>query len=302
MKKYLLVTLLFISPLTTDASEFLSHSEFDYAQAEIKFSLLHNQVKDLKFQATESDEITYTDGTSSSKKDASYRSPGKALVMSLLIPGWGQHYNGSSKLKSLVFLGTEIASWTFYFKIHGDAEDLTDDYETYNNEHWIESRYRDMLSWTYHDRDSIPGLYPELSHHLPSDPNDQQYFEMTGKYDQFSWGWDDAVLLADSSTYSDYNVNNIFLRVNSPEQVPFSANRNTYETMRDDANNKYSQARKMIYVSMLNRIFSGFEAMITAKRNNQKSGSLLSSVSAEASFKSLYVKRDTPYITLSMKF
>ena len=100
---------------------------------------------------------------------------------------------------------------------------------------------------------------------------------------------------------SDYNVNNPFPFVNTPETTPFSANRNLYETMRNDANNKYDQARKMIYVSMVNRMFSAFEAMFSAKKNNNNS-SVLSSLSAEASLKSLYVKRDTPYITLSMKF
>ncbi len=302
MKKYLLVTLLFVIPLTTNATDFLSHSEFDNAQAEIQFSLLHNQILDEKYQATESDGITYNAGNSSSNKDATYKSPGKAFAMSLLIPGWGQHYNGSSKIKSLAFLGTEITSWVFYFKLHGDAESLTDDFEQFNRDHWIESRYDSLLLWTYPNRDANPGLYPEMSHHLPDDPNDQQYFEMTGKYNQFSWGWDDAILLSDNSVFSDYNANNPFPRVNVSEQVPFSANRNAYEIMRDDANNKFSQARKMIYVSMLNRIISGFEAMITAKKNNKNSNSGFSSVSAEASFKSLYVKRDTPYITLSMKF
>lgn len=299
MKKYLLFTILLVCPLLTQATEFIQLSEFDVVQSEIKYSLMNNQITDQKFRDSESDEITYSDGYSA-KKTTSYKSPGKAFAMSLILPGWGQHYNGSSKLKSLAFLGAEITSWVLYFKWEKDADDLTDAYETFNNKHWIESRYNDMLDWTYSERDIIN--YTELSHHLPTTKT-QQYYEMTGKYDQFAWGWDDATL--DGHLYTDdfYSLNNPFPRVMG-DSVPCSANRLLYETMRDDANNKYDQARKMVLVSMLNRMVSAFEAMITAKKNNSNNSgsSILSSFSAETSFKSIYVKRDTPYITLSMKF
>ncbi len=304
MKKYILSALLLICPLTADASEFLQQSEFDVAQSKIKYSLLNSDIASQKFQDSESGEITYKNGKSDSKTN-SYKSPGKAFAMSLLIPGMGQLYVGDSKLKSLAFFGTEVTSWILFFKWGKDADDLTAAYEKFNNDHWIESRYIDMLQWTYglENDDNTSGLYPELSHHLPK-TKVQQYYEMTGKYDQFSWGWDDAMLLSDSTVYGDYSLNNPFPVLNSQENIPFSARRNAYEIMRDDANNKYSQARKMVYVSMINRMFAAFEALIAAKRNNRNSdgGSILSSLSAEASFKSSYVKRDTPYITLSMKF
>ncbi|HDL01118.1 MAG TPA: hypothetical protein ENH23_02685 [candidate division Zixibacteria bacterium] len=302
MKKYLLFTILLIYPVLSHASEFLQQSEFDIVQSEIRYSLMNNKTASQKFQDTDSDEISYSGGTDSEGNNR-YKSPGKAFLMSILIPGWGQHYTGGSTIKSLAFFGTEVASWVFYFKLHNDADDLTTVFEQFNDEHWIESRYDSMLAWTYPDRDTDPGLYPELSHHLP-DTKTQQYYEMTGKYDQFSWGWNDAVLLSDNTTYEDYNSIDSFPRVNTPATVPYSANRFKYETMRNDANNKYDQARKMIYVSMLNRMISAFEAMIAAKKSNRNrnDSSLLSSLSAEVSYRSYYVRRDTPFFNLSMKF
>ena len=299
MKKYFYTFLIFIVPLLTSASDFVEKSKFDIAQSEIKYSILHNSITEQQNLASESDEINYSSG-SESAKSTGYKSPGKAFAMSLLIPGWGQQYNGSGKLKSLAFFGVEVVSWVFYFKLHKDADNLTGDYEAFNNAHWIEERYDSMLVWTY-DPIMDQGPFPELSHHLP-DTKTQQYYEMTGKYSQFSWGWDDAVLLSDSSVFGDYSSVNPMDRVIG-SGIPYSPHRELYETMRDDANNKYDQARKMIYVSMINRMFSAFEAMISAKKHNRKSDdNLLSSISAEASFKSVYVKRDTPFITLKMKF
>ncbi len=303
MKKYVLFSILLICPMLSHASEFLQQSEFDVAQSEIKYSLMNNQVSEQKFQADDEGEISYSSGKS--EKDFKLKSPGKAFAMSLLVPGLGQNYTGGSKLKSLAFLGTEIASWVLYFKWESDADDLTGAYEAFNDAHWSESRYDDMLLWTYGltDDEQSTGQITEISHHLP-DTKTQQYYEMTGKYDQFAWGWNDAVLLSDSSTYENYSLNNPFPAIFGAENIPYSANRNLYETMRNDANNKYDQARKMIYVSMLNRLFSAFEAMISAKNYNKTvvNKSLLSTISAKVSYKSLYVKRDTPFLTLSMKF
>ncbi len=297
MKKYLLSLIILTFPVVSQATEFMQFTQFEIVQSQIKYSLVANNIADQKLMETASDEITYLSG-SSEKKSGDYKSPGKAFAMSLIVPGWGQHYTGGSKIKSLAFFGTEVASWFLYFKWEKDADDLTDVYEAFNNAHWIEARYDSMIAWTY---DALPdGSKPEISHHLP-DTKTQQYYEMTGKYDQFVWGWDDALLLSDSSVYGDYDAINYFQQVVGAG-VPDSPRRTAYEIMRDDANNKYDQARKMIYVSMLNRMFSAFEAMIAAKKHNKKSGASSSNLSAEVSLKNYYVQRDTPFITLKMKF
>ena len=303
MKKYILMVCLFVFTLAVHAEPYLESSLFEKEQLSIKYSIFAGESSDqtLISQVMESGQDEAPEFSESVK----HKSPGKAFFMSLVLPGLGQYYNGD-KVKPLIFIGAEITSWFLYVKWHGDGNDLTDAYEDYNDKYWHKDRYDDMILWTYgaNDDEEVDAMYQEINHHLP-DTKTQQYYEMTGKYDQFSWGWDDAVLLSDSTTYEDYNISNPFPFLSEKVNVPYSAHRFEYETMRNDANNKFDRARRMIYVSMLNRIISGFEAMLTAKKinnQNQSGSSILSHVSLNASIRSFNDVSDTPYLTCNIKF
>lgn len=126
---------------------------------------------------------------------------------------------------------------------------------------------------------------------------------MTGKYNQFAWGWDDAT--RDGKNLTDYFI--AFpnqLRVVNDATAPISAHRFTYEGMRADANKKYDKARTFTYVAIFNHVVSAFEAMFSAKRHNSRGGedSEFSSVDVKVSVKSYHARRDTPYVKLSYKF
>jgi len=54
----------------------------------------------------------------------------KAGLLSLLLPGAGQLYNGDNG-KALVFAGAEAAVWTSYLVFHFQAEGLSEDYQEY---------------------------------------------------------------------------------------------------------------------------------------------------------------------------
>ena len=58
------------------------------------------------------------------------KSPLKAMVLSMAVPGLGQWYNGS-KLRSVLYFGAEIATWAMYFKWHGEGNDMTADFEAF---------------------------------------------------------------------------------------------------------------------------------------------------------------------------
>ncbi|KAA3636307.1 MAG: hypothetical protein DWP97_03020 [Calditrichaeota bacterium] len=300
-KLLFLFILLFASSLY--ANGFVKPSEVNQNQVNIRYSVLG-----LKTQQTNSDNLTLAqiaepDEIRLQEKAGSGKSPGKAFFLSLAVPGLGQLYNGS-KVKAAVFLGAEVASWVFHIKLHGDGDNLTDDYEAFNDAHWSEDRYTYMLENTYgasDDDDVDPLSYPEINHHLP-ETKTQQYYEMTGKYDQFSWGWDDAVL--NGNTFAYYDTNSTPLPQVVGADIPYSANRFTYEQMRNDANDKYDQARNMVYISMANHVISAFEAMIAAKkyRNGDSDNSLLSRINLKASLRSYNEKRDTPYLTCKVKF
>ena len=226
----------------------------------------------------------------------------KAFALSAILPGAGQFYCGS-RIKPLVFLGFEAAAWGFQFKYRGEGDDATVAYEEFNHEHWSRSDYEDKyLLWAYGVTDDELITAREMSHHLPNDMT-QQYYEMTGKYNQFAWGWDDAVLIGDS--LDDYSSINPPPRITGDSTTPNSDNRMTYEGMRDDANKKYNKADKMIFVAIMNRLVSGFEAFFSARKINKRiigGTSAFSRVDVDVSLKSYHSRRDTPYMKLSYRF
>jgi hypothetical protein len=232
------------------------------------------------------------------------KSPGKAFFYSLAIPGLGQYYYGS-KIKPLLFLSAEVASWAFFFKWHGQGDDLTDEYEAFNHDHWYRDRYEDFLLWVYDTTDDHAIDTIGITHHLP-DSRNQQYYEMTGKYDQFAWGWDDAELNGDT-LYGDvyYDSAHAPPPIIDEASTPHSDHRDEYEGMRDDANNKYDRATRMIFVSIANRLISAFEAyFVTKSRNNKMKRDTwdLTRLKVRTSLKSYHSYGDTPFVTFAYRF
>ena len=66
----------------------------------------------------------------------------KASLMSALLPGIGQWYNGSPAWKTAVFAGVEILGLYQYWKSQNSAEDLKTKYERFADENW------DITRWT----------------------------------------------------------------------------------------------------------------------------------------------------------
>lgn len=236
----------------------------------------------------------------------SYKSPGKAFLLSALVPGLGQYYYGS-RVKPWLFFGADVAAWALYFTWQGDGNDLEDQFEAFQRSHWSREAYSDYLLGAYGAGDDDSVNATEVSHHLP-DTETGQYFEMTGKYDQFSWGWDDAV--RDGMTLEQWleptPPPREDLRVVGAGAVPASANRLVYLDLRNDANTKFDQARAMVMVAIANRLISGFEAYFTTKSRNRSAGVSddreFSQLSFAASLKSYNAKRDTPFLTATYKF
>jgi hypothetical protein len=241
---------------------------------------------------------TMSEGTTSRYP---YRSPGKAFVMSLVVPGLGQWYYGS-KIKAIGFAGIEAALWVFHFKYHSDGNKATTAFEAYNLAHWHESSYSEYLDSAYGvtDDDSL-GNVQEISHHLPSTLTGQ-YYEMTGKYDQFAWGWDDAVFGLNHLGDAGFKPHPI----TGPEFTPSSARRLYYENLRHDANNKFDKARAMVFGALVNHVVSAFEAFVTTKRHNHgpeksKQDAFSSRLDVSARLKSVYSWNDTPSLKVTLK-
>jgi hypothetical protein len=226
-------------------------------------------------------------GDNESIYEYDYKSPKRAFVYSLLIPGLGQRYAESHAIKTLAFLGIEVGLWMGYFNRHNKGNIATDDYEKYANEHWIEgARSDDSTLHTYWGwlawKDSTED---DFTHHL-SDSKDQQYYEMIGKYDQFRGGWDDY--------WSDP------LKFDSVDFYT-SPNRETYLNMRKDANDYYDLANKFLIFAMVNHLVSAFDAALAAKRYN-KNKAAESWLSLKTEMKKYSATEMMPIVKLTYRF
>jgi hypothetical protein len=224
-------------------------------------------------------------------------SPGKAFAMSLLVPGLGQYYAGS-KVKAAGFFALDVTSWVLHFKYRSDGNTLTDKFELFQQTYWSRSSYRTYLLGAYGKGDDDSITAPEVSHHLP-DSATQQYYEMTGKYDQFAWGWDDATV-NDSSllVFADS------VRPAVGADIPISPHRDAYETMRYNANRKFDASDKWVIVSLANHVISAFEAMIYARHKNKgrTSGGEFGRITVRADLRSYTTVDDTPYLQCAFSF
>ncbi len=218
-----------------------------------------------------------------------YKSPKKAFLYSLLIPGWGQKYAGSGIIKTAGFLLVEVGSWAGHFSYQSKGDDKTIEFKAFANAHWNEgdttgadytdpdnpiysnliedaNSYRYWLYINYNevDEDDIEPIdyhnEDKFTEQLPSTKS-QQYYEMIGKYDQFRGGWDDY-WTGDTTVY-------------------VTAHRTTYMDMRKKANDYLDNANTLMIVSMLNHLISAFDAAISANRHNKRIADDTWSVKAE---------------------
>ena len=177
------------------------------------------------------------------------KSPTKAFLFSLILPGAGEFY-AKSKIKAGIFFGLEALFWTGYFVYHNKGAKKEDEFKAFADEHWNRQAYHDSLQIRYgididtftqpyivSPYDPLDTLY--ITHVLPP-TNDQQYYEMVGKYDQFRFGWE-------------------------KEAYRFS-----YLDMRDKSNNYFNKARYTLMATLGNHLLSAFDGALTARMYNKK--------------------------------
>ncbi|NQS98725.1 MAG: hypothetical protein HQ591_09745 [candidate division Zixibacteria bacterium] len=207
------------------------------------------------------------------------KSPGKALLLSAIIPGAGELY-AESYLKAILFFGIEIGAWTGVAIYQAEGNDKEDQFLEYADYHWSQGQYWGWLetleSWTTPgvEKEWNPDLggeyYPYniynqfendngFTHNLPATQN-QQYYEMIGKYmTQFGPGWDDADLdltINDDNFYfwdGDYTLSSEY-----------------YMDLRYKSNQALDKAAYFFQAVMLNHVLSALDAGFTVRLKNRK--------------------------------
>jgi len=183
------------------------------------------------------------------------KSPFKAFMMSLAVPGLGEYYLGQ-KIKAGSFFAADVILWTGYFIYRGKGNDKEEEYKQYADDHYLWNTYIEW--WNSGDLDSIRQTY---SHSMPWDSTANQpifnheYYENIGKYDQFQVGWDDIGMNFPPPPLSDSGY--------------VSPHRAFYLNLRKQSNDYFTNASTLAMVSIANHIISAFDAAISAKKFNR---------------------------------
>ncbi len=186
------------------------------------------------------------------------KKPGIGILMSAAVPGTGEFYAGSW-LKGALFLTAEIGLWVAYDNYNKDGEKWEGIFQDYADTYWNEGIYwEDVAQYDDNLKDvvnqdnytdylnelrAVEKTLPHHTHGLPHTKT-QQYYEMIGKYNQFSMGWTD----------SNYDDNGRF----------------HYETMRDKSNQFYIKGSNCAMVILANHLFSALDAAWTIRNYNRK--------------------------------
>ena len=208
-----------------------------------------------------------------------HRSPWVAAGLSVVVPGAGEFYS-ESFWKAAGFFALDVAAWVFAYSYDKKGDRQTDTFQDFANQHWSVVRYADYalenlapsdgnyaglikpgtenrppwerVNWNVLNRmerdisATASGQY--YSHTLPP-YNDQQYYELIGKYPQFNQGWDDA---APTFVYGD----------------PLTPYFRSYSEMRGKANDYYTSASTFVTVAIVNHILSAADAAWSAASFN----------------------------------
>ncbi len=216
--------------------------------------------------------------------------PGKALLLSGIVPGAGQFY-AKSPIWAAAFLAMEVGAWAGVAMYHGEGMDKEDEFIAYADDHWtygmpdVGGSFDSYLGYEYwcatvfgknginevNQDDIFTGdqtawndlTWNERHYYLPVDgftheldPNDmdQQYYEMIGKYGQFATGWDDYTE-DDQSTWQTNSA--------------ISPNRDNYLNMRKDSNDALDMSKNFTMVVLANHLLSALHAGFTVSRHNK---------------------------------
>lgn len=211
----------------------------------------------------------------------SRKSPWLAAGMSLVIPGAGEFY-AESYWKAALFLALDVAAWglAYHFDKKGDRQ--TNFFQNFADEHWSVVKYAqfsleyfipqerwgdysglifrndgrpwERVNWNILNRlerdISLTATGRYYSHTLPS-YGEQQYYELIGKYPQYTPGWDDAEL---PYIYSESNV---------------TPNFRYYAAERGKANDFYNTATTFVTIAIVTHVVSALDAAWSAGSYNR---------------------------------
>lgn len=231
------------------------------AQESSEFQFTGNLIHDSKILS----DVSIVQNETFSIKSEKSKSPLLAGFMSLIIPGAGEVY-AESYWKAAIFAAVEVTSILVALQYDKKGDDKTNEFQNYADDQWSVVKYAEWLNLHYNENISInpnTNLQPwerinwnelnaaesRFSHKLPVH-GDQQYYELIGKYPQYSSGW------------QQFNNNNPSYH-DLPPQFLF------YSNMRGEANDLYSVAKTSIIFLYINHFVSALSSAWSAALFNR---------------------------------
>ena len=194
------------------------------------------------------------------------KSPKRAFLYSVLVPGLGEWYAGA-KTRGLVFFGIEAVALGVWSSWIGQGNDIEDEFRAMADEKWDPLNYLAWRGSTISRNSSIThalpcssyvDVYLETGNFKGCDAAEiQQYYELIGKYDQFAAGWTDLVRVETGNPIQPTEVDSV--------ENFLSEQRLTYEVRRDDSNKYLKRASTLTGLIMINHVFSAIDAARVAR-------------------------------------
>lgn len=218
--------------------------------------------------------------------------PGKALLLSAILPGAGQYY-ARNPLMAAAFLAIEVGAWAGVAIYHAEGQDKEDEYMNFAEQYWTYydptgGDFGSYLSYEYWaatlfgndgesgGTDGYTGGIDEwqnepwneklkylpsdgFTHELDPDEKDQQYYEMIGKYNQFAPGWPDYDESYHEINPEDWKTN--------PAITPL---RNKYLDLRKKSNDALNMSKDFTMVVLANHLISALHAGFSVSMYNRK--------------------------------
>jgi len=175
------------------------------------------------------------------------RKPGLAFLLSALLPGSGQLYNGDRR--GYIYLGAEAGCWFARLSYSHAGKEEEDASTAYAGRHWATDRYRGAAgdpgcTWSAAADSALADMYENSR---------TRYYDTIGQVDDYRCGWDDF-----ASTYD-------------PAQADAkSPNRAHYVDMRQKSSDLKGNAKTVLGLMIINRLISSVDAYRTARNRNQK--------------------------------
>ncbi|AFH49084.1 Hypothetical protein IALB_1374 [Ignavibacterium album JCM 16511] len=249
---------------------FLISVNFSFAQEKIQANVTGNLASDAKTILAEYKSVEAAPLNLQQSSDR--KSPILAGLFSVLVPGSGELYTGEY-LKAAIFGVLEAGLITAAIVYNNKGDSKTDEFQNYadnvtDNSGWSVVRYAQWIN-QYKDKNiqinPDPNLKPwqrvsweELNSvereiqgfsHTLAQHGEQQYYEMIGKYHQFSPGW------------WDFNGGSN----NSDISPAFKY----YSGLRGDANDFYNMSTAAVIGIYINHFLSGLDAVWSAVQFNK---------------------------------